>query len=49
MVWYSHLFKKFLQFVLMYIVNGFSIITEAEVDVFLEFSCLLYDPTMLAI
>ena len=35
-VWYSHLFKDFLQFVLIYTDKGFSIVNEAEVDVFLE-------------
>ena len=45
MVWYSHLFKNFLWFVVIYTVKGFSIVNEAEVDVFLEFSCLFYDPT----
>ena len=44
-VWYSHLFKNFPQFVVIYIVKGFSIVSEAEIDVFLEFSCLFYDPT----
>ena len=42
MVWYSHLFKNFLQFVVIHSVKGFSIVTEAEVD---EFSCFFYDPT----
>ena len=45
MVWYSHLFKNFLQFVVVHIVKGFSIVSETEVDVFLEFSCFPYDPT----
>ena len=44
MVWYSHLSKNFLQFVVIHIVKGFSVVNEAEVDVFLEFSCFLYDP-----
>ena len=44
-VWYSHLFKNFPQFVVIHTVKGFSIVNEAEVDVFLEFSCFLYDPT----
>ena len=35
MVWYSHLFKNFSQFVVVHIVKGFSIVNEAEVDVFL--------------
>ena len=45
MVWYSHLFKYFPQFVVIYTVKGFSIVNEAEVDDFLEFSCFFYDPT----
>ena len=44
MVWYSHLFKNFPQFVVIHTVKGFSIVNEAEV-VFLEFSCFFYDPT----
>ena len=43
MVWYSQLFKNFLQFAVIHTVKGFSIVSEA--DVFLEFSCFLYDPT----
>ena len=43
MVWYSHLFKNFPQFVMIYPVKGFSVVNEAEVDVFLEFFCFLYD------
>ena len=39
----SHLFKNFPQFVVIYTVKGFSIVNEAEVDVFLEF--FFYDPT----
>ena len=45
MVWYLHLFKNFPQFVVIYTVKGFSVVNEAEVDVFLEFSCFFYDPT----
>ena len=44
MVWYSHLLKNFPQFVVIHTVRGFSIVNEAEVDVFLELSCFLYDP-----
>ena len=44
MVWYSHLLKNFLQFVVIHTVKCFSIISEAEVDVFLEFSSFFYDP-----
>ena len=43
-VWYSHLFKNFPQFVVIHIIKGFSIVSKAEIDVFLEFSCFLYDP-----
>ena len=45
MVWYSHLLKNFSQFVVIHMVKGFSVINEAEGDVFLEFSCFLYYPT----
>ena len=44
MVWYSHLFKSFPQFVKIHTVKGFSRVDEAERDVFLEFPCFLYDP-----
>ena len=44
MVWYSHLFKSFPQFVMIHIVEGFSIVDETEVDVFPEFTSFLYDP-----
>ena len=43
-IWYSHFFKKFPQFVVIHIVKGFIIVNEAEVDVFVEFSCFFYDP-----
>ena len=33
-VWYSHLLKNFPQFVVIHTVKGFSIVNEAEVDVF---------------
>ena len=38
-VWYSHLLENFPQFVVIHTVKGFSLVNEAEVDVFLEFSC----------
>ena len=44
MVWYSHLFMNFPQFVLIHTVKGFGIVSKAEVDVFLELSCFFYDP-----
>ena len=43
MVWYSHL-KNFPQFVVIHTVKGFSIVNNAEVDVFLELSCFFDDP-----
>ena len=42
-VWYSHLFKNFPQFVVMHTVKGFSVVNEAEVDAFLEFPCFFCD------
>ena len=45
MVWYSHLFKNFPQFVAIHTVKGFGIVNKAEVDVFLELSCFFNDPT----
>ena len=41
-VWYSHLFKNFPQFVVFHRVKLFNIVNEAEVDAFLEFPCFLY-------
>ena len=43
-VWFSHFLKNFPQFVMIHIVNDFCIVNEAEVDIFLEFPCFLYDP-----
>ena len=45
MVWYSHLFKNFPQFVVIYTVKAFGVINKAEVDIFLELSCFFDDPT----
>ena len=45
MVWYAHLFQKFPQFAVIHTVKGFGIVNKAEVDVSLEFSHFLYDPT----
>ena len=44
MVWFSHLFKNFPQFVVIHKVKDFNIVNEAEVNVFLEFPCFFYDP-----
>ena len=43
MVWYSHLFQNFPQFVVIHTVRSFSTVNKAEVDIFLEFSCFFYD------
>ena len=44
-VWYSHLFKNFLHFVVSHTVKGFGVVNEAELDVFLELFWFLNDPT----
>ena len=43
-VWFSHLFENFPQFVVIPTVRAFSVVNEAVVEVFLEFPCFLYDP-----
>ena len=43
-VWYSHLFQNFPQFIVIHTVKSFSIVNKAEIDVFLELSCFFYDP-----
>ena len=43
-IWYSRIFKNFPQFVVIHRVKGFGLVNEAELDVFLEFPCFLYDP-----
>ena len=45
MVWYSHLFKNFPQFVVIYTVKGFGVVNKAEVNDFLELSYFFSDPT----
>ena len=44
-VWYSHVLKNFPQFVVIHTIKGFGIVNKAKVDVPLELSCFLYDPT----
>ena len=44
MVWNSHLFQNFPQFIVIHTVKGFGIVNKAEVDVFLELSCFFNDP-----
>ena len=43
-VWYSHLFQNFPQFIVIHTVKGFGIVHKAEIDVFLELSCFFHDP-----
>ena len=44
MIWYSHLFKNFPQFVMIHTVKGCGVVDETEEDVFLEFPSFLNDP-----
>ena len=44
MLWYSHLFQIFPQFIVIHMVKGFSIVNRAEIDVFLELSCYFDTP-----
>ena len=43
-VWYSHLFQNFPQFIVIHTVEGFHVVKKAEIDVFLELSCFFDDP-----
>ena len=43
MVWYSHVFKNFPEFVVVHTVKGFGIINKAEIDVFLRLPCFFDD------
>ena len=43
MVWYSHLFQNFPQFVVIHTVKGFGVVNKAEIDAFLELSCFIDD------
>ena len=42
-VWYSHLFQNFPQFIVIHTVKGFGIVNKAEIDVFLKLSCFFDD------
>ena len=44
-VWSFHLFKDFPQFVVIYLVKSFSIVNEAEVNVFQELPYFFHDPS----
>ena len=43
-VWYSHLFQNFPQFIVIHTVKDFGLVSKAEIDVFLELSCFFNDP-----
>jgi len=43
-VWYSHLFQNFPQFIVIHTVKGFGVVNKAEIDVFLELFCFFDDP-----
>src|SRR5574340_1260712 len=43
-VWYSHLFQNFPQFIVIHTVKGFGVVNKAEIDVFLELSWFFHDP-----
>ena len=43
-VWYSHLFQNFPQFIVIHTVKGFGIVNKVEIDVFLELSCFFDEP-----
>ena len=45
MIWYSHLFKNFPEFVAVHTIKAFGIVSKAEGDIFLELSCFFDDPT----
>ena len=44
MIWDSHLFQNFPQFLVIHTVKGFGIVNKAEIDIFLELSCFFDDP-----
>ena len=44
MVWYSHLFQNFAQFIVIHTVKGFGLVNKEEINVFLELSCFFNDP-----
>ena len=43
-VWYSHLFQNFKQFIVIHSVKCFGIVNKADIDVFLELYCFFHDP-----
>ena len=45
MVWYTHLFQNFPQFIVIHTVKDFGVVNKAEIYVFLELSCFFDDST----
>ena len=43
MIWYSHLFQTFPQFIVIHTVRGIGTVNKAEIDIFLELSCFFDD------
>ena len=43
-VWYSHLFQNFPQFIVIHTAKGFGLVHKAEIDVFLELPYFFHDP-----
>ena len=43
-VWYTHLFQNFPQFIVIHTVKGFAVVNKGEIDVFLELSCFSNNP-----
>ena len=44
-IWYSHLFQNFPQFIVIHTVKGFGIVNKVEINIFVELSCFFDDPT----
>ena len=44
-VWYSHLFQNFPEFIVIHTIEGFGVVSKAEIDAFLELSCFFDDPS----
>ena len=42
-VWYFHLLKNILPFVVVHTIKGFGVVDKAEMGVFLEFPCFFYE------
>ena len=44
MIWYAYFFQNFPQFIVIHTVKGFDKVNRAEINVFLELSCIFDDP-----